>query len=54
MRQALSIRYELKRTCGLEAKAVNIACLGHYIRSLQAHVPLTNRYLLVVSIITEG
>ena len=30
---------ELKRTCRLETKAVNIACLGQLIRSLRVHVP---------------
>ncbi|MDH3689856.1 MAG: hypothetical protein OEU36_10300, partial [Gammaproteobacteria bacterium] len=27
--------------CRLEAKAVNIACLGRFIRSLRVHVPLS-------------
>jgi len=47
--------YESKRTRGLEAKAVNITCLGRQIRSPRAHVPLpasTDSYLPVVPSIT--
>ncbi len=40
MRQALSIRYELKRTCGLEREAENVERSGRLIRNLQVHVPL--------------
>ena len=39
MRQALSIRYELKRTCGLEREAENVERSGRLIRNLQVHVP---------------
>jgi hypothetical protein len=49
MQATSSAKVELKRTCGLEAKAVNIACLGQLIRSPRVHVPLTDRYLPAVS-----
>jgi hypothetical protein len=39
VRQALSIRYELKRTCGLEREAENVERSGRLIRNLQVHVP---------------
>ena len=39
MRQALSIRYELKRACGLEEEAVSVERFGRNIRNPQVHVP---------------
>jgi len=39
VRQALSIRYELKRTCGLEREAENVERSGRLIRNPQVHVP---------------
>ena len=39
MRQALSIRYELQRACGLEREAENVERSGRLIRNLQVHVP---------------
>ncbi len=41
MRQALSIRYELERACGLEGEAVSVERFGRNIRNPQVHVPLT-------------
>jgi len=41
MRQALSIRYELEHTCGLEGEAVSVERSGRYIRNPQVHVPLS-------------
>jgi hypothetical protein len=41
MRQALSIRYELQRACGLEGEAENVERSGRLIRNLQVHVPPT-------------
>ena len=40
MRQALSIRYELKRTCGLEREGESVERFGRNIRNPQVHVPL--------------
>jgi hypothetical protein len=39
VRQALSIRYELKRACGLEEEAVSVERFGRNIRNPQVHVP---------------
>ena len=39
MRQALSIRYELKRACGLEGEAESVERFGRNIRNPQVHVP---------------
>ncbi len=39
MRQALSIRYELQRACGLEGEAENVERSGRLIRNPQVHVP---------------
>ena len=44
---------ELKRTRRLEAKAVNIACLGRLFVAYGCMSPLTDRYLPAVSSITE-
>jgi hypothetical protein len=39
MRQALSIRYELKRACGLEVEPEIVERSGRNIRNPQVHVP---------------
>jgi len=39
VRQALSIRYELKRACGLEGEAESVERYGRNIRNPQVHVP---------------
>ncbi len=39
MRQALSIRYELKRACGLEREAESVERFGQNIRNPQVHAP---------------
>jgi len=39
LRQALSIRYELKRACGLEGEAESVERFGRNIRNPQVHVP---------------
>ena len=39
VRQALSIRYELKRACGLEREAESVVRSGRLIRNPQVHVP---------------
>ena len=39
MRQALSIRYEFKRACGLEREAESVERYGRNIRNPQVHVP---------------
>jgi len=39
VRQALSIRYEFKRTCGLEGEAESVERFGRNIRNPQVHVP---------------
>jgi hypothetical protein len=40
VRQALSIRYELKRACGLEGEGESVERFGRNIRNPQVHVPL--------------
>ena len=40
MRRALSIRYEIKRACGLEREAESVERFGRNIRNPQVHVPL--------------
>ena len=45
-RQTLSIRFEHRRTCGAEAKAANIECLGRNIRGPQVHVPPSDHITL--------
>jgi len=40
VRRALSIRYELKRACGLEGEAESVERYGRNIRNPQVHVPL--------------
>jgi len=39
VRQALSIRYELKCACGLEREAESVERFGRNIRNPQVHVP---------------
>lgn len=46
--------FEHKRTCGAEAKAANIGCLGRNIRGPQVHVPPSNHNTIDLSSVEKN